>query len=359
MNDTMSVFDYVSSPALATYWLEMAQYREPMLGERLFGTSKKMGLNLNFIKGANGVPKVLKLSAFDVEAVPRPRIGFETLKYNMPFFKESMYIDEELRQELLIVGQTNNTAYLDVLMTRVFNDNEQLLESARVSRERERMQLITTGTIFAESNGQSIAYDYAQPTENFVVSTAAWSDTANADAVADIRNIQNYARTTYGKNVTRVILNTVTFQKLLNQDAIKNSIYLINALVQGTGQLTDSQVSSYFSDVLGVRFDIYDGVYQDDAEVTQKYIPDDIVVICPDNLLLGTMWFGTTPEEADLLAGKSVASVSIVDTGVAVTTYKHVDPVNVNIKVSQICLPSYEQGNYVFVLDTSDDATRP
>lgn len=352
MNETMSIFDYVNSPALATYWLENAQYREPMLGERLFGVDKKLGLDLSFIKGANGVPKVLKLSAFDVEAVPRPRIGFETLRYNMPFFKESMYVDEELRQQLLILMQTNNTAYIDTVMTKVFNDVQQLVESAAVSREREIMQLITTGTIAAESNGQSILYDYQQPDENFVDAAVAWNVPATADAISDIRNIQNYARVTYGRTVNRVIMNTVTFQQLLNQDAIKNSIYLINAIVQGTGQLTDQQVMSYFSDALGVRFDIYDGVYQDDAGVTQKYVPDNIVVICPDNLQLGTMWFGTTPEEADLMSGMSTADTTIVDTGVAIVSYVHVDPVNINVKVSQICLPSYEEGNLVFVLNT-------
>ena len=63
---------------------------------------------------------------------------------------------------------------------------------------------------------------------------------------------------------------------------------------------------------------------------------------------LGNTWFGTTPEEADLMGGAN-ANVQIVNTGVAVTTYNTVDPVNVNTKVSQISLPSFEAADKVFI----------
>ena len=65
---------------------------------------------------------------------------------------------------------------------------------------------------------------------------------------------------------------------------------------------------------------------------------------------LGTSWFGTTPEESDLLAS-NVANVRITDTGVAVTTTKETDPVNVDTKVSMIFLPSFEAADQVFILD--------
>lgn len=358
MNEVMQIWDYVNTPNIATYWLENTIDMPPLPGEQLFGTRKQLGLKLSFIKGATGIPSVLKLSAFDAEAVPRPRIGFEAFEHNMPFFKESMYIDEELRQELLMLLQTGNQAYINTVMSRVFNDAEQLLLSARVSRERMRMQLLTTGTIVMSSNGQNWLVDYQQPDENFITSTYAWSDAENADAIADIESAQELIRNTYGVEINRVMLNTVTFNKLRLQDSIRNSYYVINALVEGTGRLTDGTVRSYFSSLLGVEFIINDKRYVDDNKATQKYVPDDVVVIMPSGTM-GDMWFGTTPEEADLMSGAAQAQVAIVDTGVAVTSYKHVDPVNVNIKVSQVCMPSYEAGNYVVVLDVSDDAERP
>ena len=44
-------------------------------------------------------------------------------------------------------------------------------------------------------------------------------------------------------------------------------------------------------------------------------------------------------------------NVAITDTGVAVTTMKKSDPVNVETKVTMICLPSFETADSVFLLD--------
>ena len=45
--------------------------------------------------------------------------------------------------------------------------------------------------------------------------------------------------------------------------------------------------------------------------------------------------------------------LSITDTGVAVTTVQHADPVNVETIVSMICLPSFEMADQVYILDTT------
>ena len=48
----------------------------------------------------------------------------------------------------------------------------------------------------------------------------------------------------------------------------------------------------------------------------------------------------------------NAANVTITDTGVAVTTTKETDPVNVDTKVSMIFLPSFEAADQVYILDT-------
>ena len=80
-------------------------------------------------------------------------------------------------------------------------------------------------------------------------------------------------------------------------------------------------------------------------------MPEHTFVLFPEGDL-GRTWFGTTPEESDLLAS-SVANVSIVDTGVAVTTVQKTDPVNVETKVTMICLPSFETADQVYTMDTN------
>lgn len=67
---------------------------------------------------------------------------------------------------------------------------------------------------------------------------------------------------------------------------------------------------------------------------------------------LGYTWMGTTPAESDMMGG-NVANVSIVDTGVAITTVQKADPVQVETIVSMICLPSFEAADQVYILDTN------
>ena len=47
--------------------------------------------------------------------------------------------------------------------------------------------------------------------------------------------------------------------------------------------------------------------------------------------------------------GGKVANVSITDVGVAVTTVQKADPVNVETKVTMICLPSFEAADSVLI----------
>ena len=51
----------------------------------------------------------------------------------------------------------------------------------------------------------------------------------------------------------------------------------------------------------------------------------------------------------------STANVAITDTGVAVTTMKREDPVNVETKVTMICLPSFEMADQVAIIDTASE----
>ena len=342
----MSIFDLVTSHELSAYWSELVQDREPFLGEELFPDDKKRGLDLKFIKGAKGLPCVLKTSAFDAKAIPRPRIGFEKLSAEMPFFKESIYIDEELRQELNLVLETGNQAYIDSVMTKVFDDEIRLIESASVSRERMRMQAITTGVVAMAANGQAYSYDYGMPETHKAEVAVSWSDYANADPMEDIRTAKQTILDDTGTTVTRAVCNSVTLRKIRNNEKIKKEIFV---LTQGIGAINDKKVIDYLLDELPDGVAINDKRYVDEKGDVQKYIPDDVFVLLPPQTL-GKTWFGTTPEESDLMTS-GVANVTVVDTGVAVTTIQHSDPVNVETKVTQICLPSFEAADEVFILD--------
>ena len=341
----MTIFDIITSTEIASYWELMTQDRAPYLGEELFPNEKKLGLKLDWLKGSSGLPIVLKASAFDVKAVPRPRIGFEKLSAQMPFFKESKYIDEELRQQLNMIIETGNQAYIDTISNRIFADETELLEGAAAQRERMRMMMLTTGVISMKSNGQVYEYDYRIPEGHKKTVTKSWSD-QTATIMDDIRKAQDIIREDTGVELTRAVTTSKVIGYMRNNTEIKKSIAI---LTDGQGFISDSKVVSYIKDELGITIAVYDKKYKDEDGNTQNYVPEDTFTLIPDGTL-GNTWFGTTPEESDLLTS-GVANVSIVDTGVAITTVTETDPVNANTKVTMICLPDFPTADQVFIYD--------
>lgn len=346
----LTIFDLVTAPELASYWNALPQHAAPYLGEVLFPPRKKRGLNLKYIKGAHGLPVVLSPSAFDAKAKPRDRIGFSTVQTQMPFFKESTYIDEEMRQELNIVLETGNQAYIDSVMNQVFDDEMRLLDGARAQRERMRMQLLTTGLIAISANGQEYNYDFGVPSEHKATTLKSWSDPA-ADVIGDIRTWQEKVYEDTGVKPTRAICNGKTWQYFLKNTAILKAHFV---LTNGEGVLDENKIRSYLKEVLDLSVEVNNKKFMTEAGVATKFVGDDIFVLLPEGDL-GFTWFGTTPEESDLMANQlgQNSKVTVVDTGVAVATCGNFDPVNVETKVSMICLPSFEQADKIFIGDVA------
>lgn len=338
-----SIFDLVTANEIVSYWNVINQDQSGYLGEELFPADKKLGLDLKWLHGAKGLPVVLKPSAYDAVSLKRDRIGFQQTIASMPFFKESMYIDEELRQQLNMVLETGNAAYVDSILNQIFDDDVQLLKGAKAQRERMRMSLLTTGAISISANGQNYDYDYGM-SESQKIDTSDWTD-PDADIVGDLRAWQKQIRDTTGNNPTRLILNSKTESYFLKNKDMKNAIWHNDA----AAPILETNVRQYINAALGITYAVYDKMFIDETGTQKQYVPDDTVILIPRGTL-GKSWFGTTPEESDLMSG-SAANVAITDVGVAVTTVKKTDPVNVDTKVSMIFLPSFEGIENVIISD--------
>lgn len=341
-----NIFDLVKSDAIVAYWETLSTQQPPYLGEELFPSQQKLGLDLKWIKGAKGLPIVLLPSAYDVKAKKRDRIGFDKLSAEMPFFKESSMIDEELRQQLNMVIATGNQAYIDSVTNSVFDDEMRLLVGARAQRERMRMQALTTGAISISANGQDYDYDYQIPENHKGTVSTSWSN-PSASIIDDIRESLQTIEDDTGNRPTRAICSPKTWAYLRKNTEIRNAINGNDA----NSPVKDSRIKDYISEELELEIVSYGKKYKDENGQDQKFVDDDVFVMFPSGAL-GTSWFGTTPEQSDLMSG-TAANVTITDTGVAVTTTKETDPVNVDTKVSMIFLPSFESADEVFILDVS------
>lgn len=341
----MTIFDLMTSQNIASYWTSLMQDEDPYPAEELFPDDKKRGITLKWLKGASGQPIVLKVSAFDATSVPRPRIGFDKLSAEMPYFKESKYIDEELRQELNMVLETGNQAYIDMVMNKIFDDETELLKGARASRERMRMMALTSGVISMQANGQVFSFDYGVTHKSTV--SVDWETSATADPIEDMRKAIEQIYDDTGAVITRAMCDRKTWRDLRNCEKIKKEIFV---LTNGVGAISDKKLEQYLLDELGITVKVNSKRYKAEDGTVTPYMPTDTMVMFPDGAL-GKTWFGTTPAESDLMSS-NVANVSIVDTGVAITTVKKADPVSVETIVSMICLPDFPMADQVYILDT-------
>lgn len=342
-----TIFDLVKSPELVAYWVETQTGKPPFLGEELLTSTKQLDDTVRFIKGSSGAAVQLKLSAYDAKAVPRERLTFSTVMSDMPFFKESMYVNEKLQKELNRVLATGNQAYIDSVMNRIFKDNVKLIEAARVSREIMVWQALTTGAISLASNGQAYTLDYGVDSSHKPTVSKSWSDTTS-DIIGDIRTYADTCEDDTGVRPSRLVVSRATFNKITANDKIKKTVF---AATNVDAYLSEVKAREFFSLELGVDIAIYDKRYQNAAGSAVKFIPDDMAILLPADTL-GEMTFAETPEESNLMAGIE-ADVTIVDTGVAVTVTKIADPVTAETKVSQTCAPSLPHIDKVMMIDIS------
>ena len=345
-----TIYDLVTAADVVAYWTEKNQNAQPLLGATLFPVKKRLGTKLEWVKGANNQPVALRPSSFDAKAIRRDRKGIEKVSTEMPFFKESMYVDEKMRQDLNNMIANNNQAVADQILINIYDDESSLIDSSEIALERMRMELLTTGQIVISGNGQSYTYNYGLDTATQKVTvTKDWSD-PTADIIGDIIDIVEKAKAR-GITITRAVCNSTNAKYFRTNTAIKNAVYVF---ANGTVPVTTARAIEYIKNETGVTFYAYDNVYVDEAGTTHKYVSDNTVTFLPDGDL-GFTNLGTTPEESDLMNSVNTADVSIVNQGVAVTTSKIVDPVNVETKVSMIGLPSFEMADKIVILDTHKD----
>lgn len=347
----MDIFDSVNAKEIATYYVSSAtaSNKIPMLGEALFPAKKQLGLDLSWIRGSKGLPVALKPSDFDVKATVRDRIGFAKIETEMPFFRESMRIGEKDRQELLKVQSAANAAMIQPVISKIFDDRTALIDGAGVQFERMRMQLLYNGKIDVSANGVPYTYDYKMKAARKVTLTGTnkWSDTENSDPITDLTTGMDAAEEDTGVRPRRAICTRKTWGYLLKNKKIKLDMNPIG------GQniiMTDSLLKSYLQEKIGLTVVIYNKKYAlEVGGASYQFFPDDYFTLIPDGNL-GNSYYGTTPEEADLMSGKSQAQIEIVNTGVAVTTLKEVHPVNNLTIVSFIGLPSFESIDNIYIL---------
>lgn len=325
----------ITANAIKTIW-EANENKPPFMGEMFFPATKQVGLDINLLKGREGTPVALVSANWDTNVLYRDRIGFESLQAELPFFKEAYKVSEKLRQQILTAQEQYRGAYFGEIFRDVYN----LVLGAEVTAERMRMQLLGTGTISIQENGVDKQYDYGfDMAKQFQTEGTLWSASGASPLKSLVARVKAYKKLT--KKVARyAIMGVDAFEKLIEDAEIEN--HFAN-LANPVAYPTDDQKKAYVESVTGLRIFVNDAEYKQARDFKGDpvyYYPADRYTLL-STLDLGETVYGTTPEEIDLLNGSdNVLSGEVLANGVAVTTWKEIDPVCVNTKVSEVVAPS-------------------
>lgn len=148
-----------------------------------------------------------------------------------------------------------------------------------------RWQVFLNGsvTIPYEQNQTDLFIDYGWLSGHKPTVTTLWSDTTNADPIADIRSWSNKLAADSGYFGTRLHMSSVTYDYLIRNAKIK-------ALLTATNR---SMLIPTKQDVLslvreGSDIVIYDNGYRSDTAGTSRGIPDSLTRFLPDGKVLMT-----------------------------------------------------------------------
>lgn len=360
----LALRDAFTARALGVAWNNYQQSIgiAPYLGRSFFGTDKKMGLDMRFIKGRRGLPVALKGANFDAQAPLRDPIGFKDIQNEMPFFRESYMVTEKDEQEYMTFMNAENSDMANQVLREIMKNPMDLILGADVVPERMIWDLLAPADgiprIPVVVDGGSTYYiDYTA--DNGVeykekhykaIETASdqWNAAATATPIADLVSAQEAHMEATGENLSTFIMNQKTWKMLVNADDTKKQVQGILAYQNGIA-VKDADVKDYLLSNYGINILVYNKMYLDASGQSVTFVPDGVVTGISGNVTtLGTVWYGTTPEERS--GNLANGDLAIVNTGVSVYTYTTEHPVNTHCVVSEIVLPSYENMDSTYIL---------
>lgn len=332
----------------------------PYLGRSFFTTDKRIGLDLKWIKGRKGLPVALKGAAFDAQAPLRHPIGFKEMENEMPFFRESYMVTEKEEQDYATY-EANNPELANQVLKEIAKNPLDLVLGADVVPERMIWQLLAPedgipkiSVVVDGGKTYEIAYTADNGAEfkskNFIelTGTSTWDKADSAKPLSDLRKMRKAHRTAYGSEIGTIIMNENTWDMIANAEDTKKQVQGILAYQNGM-ELDEEDVKAYIRNNIKLDVLVYNKMYLDEQGKSHTFIPDGMVTAIESGITsLGTVWYGTTPEERS--GSQTDGSVSIVNNGVAVYTYATNHPINHHSVVSEIVLPSFENMDSVVVM---------
>lgn len=346
----MELKDFLSSENIELYIKELPA--EDTIEQVLFPSKLVNTTKLERARGAKRKSVALMQSTFDVAAKIRALSADLTVEsMDMPYFKESMAMDETTRRELISAIGSNNQNLVQALLGQVFENYADLYKSAKIVEKMMRSAVLQNGYVNFLNGDKNIVMDYGVPTnhrETITTSSSKWNNAA-ADIIGDIkRYIKVLTDGDYAKPNT-ILMTEQTFDStFMINTAI--TAHIRNSNLNTNLILTQTDYLNFVNQFLGLRVIFLENKkyvpYQGAAEVS--YYEDGKVTFINTSEPLGNLVCGQTPEGFDKLYGSGKLDCRLLDDNIALSTMVRDEPITVDTKISILCAIDFPKAEEVF-----------
>lgn len=305
----------------------------PMLGESLFPERKIQDIEFDMILGRGGLPVSANVHALDTATQLASRQAIEKGVASLALIKRQIKITEK---ELIKINNPRTDAELAFVLSQLYKDSEDMVESVKVRVEAMRMEALSTGKIKIEENGVKVTIDYGVPTGN--KKSFNWSNVDTATPLDDLETLAAAVEAESGSRPTRALTSRKAAKRICACKSVREAIHGVNA----AKTVTIAQLNELMTELDLPKILIYEGKYKVEATKgfdTKRYFPENAISMFGSETL-GETIYGLTAEEVKLIGDGKMEEAEMVG-NVFVGTYTSIDPVGEFTKAAATVLPSF------------------
>ncbi|MCR6516322.1 MAG: major capsid protein [Clostridium chrysemydis] len=312
-----------------------ARKENPLLGDTLFPSKKIQDIKFEMLTGKGGLPVSASIHAFDTATQLASREVLQKGAGKLALIKRRIAIGEE---ELIAINNPRTDAELKSIVSKLFDDSENMLTAVKVRIEAMRMELLSTGKIDINENNVAITLDYNVPSEN--KKAFDWSNKETAKPLADIEELADAIEETSGVKPNRMLTSKKILNQILACISVKKAINGVNY----DKVVTRDELNTLLESMELPKIATYNAKYKiqlnNGKYETKRYFKEDVVSMFSEGTL-GQTIYGLTAEEIELIGDKKMDVAKMVD-NIFVGVEKEGDPVRRFTKAAATALPTLE-----------------
>lgn len=281
----------------------------------------------------------------DVESPLGARQGVQRGMVELPLLGKKKLMTEEMKLKRLALETGDYTDYL----AQIEDDLTNLTQGVQGRWEIDRGTLLSTGALTVKGvDGFTVSVDYSVPGGNIVSAGTAWSDTANADIIANVRTWQTaYRAANRGLSPGLMLIGESVLTYILKNSALRSLMYY-GAPNTGPSTLRVNDVQAELQANGLPPFRVITSQATDENGTTSTVFPQNkVIFLPPTGTPVGYTAKGVTGSALDMVDKRAIRLQEAP--GIVGLTWEESDPARRFNMVDACGMPVLSNPNLLFI----------